>query len=605
MPAPSVKHTDYGLVYDPKRRALIYVTSPGYHQMGVAHVYDGRTFTPLTSDTYRLGSQHGPWSTVYDSARGAVVSWGFDYDSGPYGAVIGDGRPSVVLHESALASHASMARKDPTIVVAGDMPGVPVDDNAWDDLHGIIGYDARRRVTVCVSQRGIFELSGARWARVAEAPKLPTDAGGDRGYKGGAGAVWNAKTEELVVWIVDADDGAVVFGAWNGSAWRSIATKGLPEELWSRWGKAGFAVGDHPEHGVVVYAGPAHGLFGLGAKGFVAVPNTTAGDAPPRSLGGQLAWDAAREVLVHGPCVTKDGDQNALWELHPSGWTRIGASKKPSLLDSLSSGWLGYARHRGAMHAVGLYANVIAWDDATNWRAVVDSKAGDMAREDGRVQAVVTAWDGVLHAVMDDGGVLALGERGWVRKAAASSVWKDTKWPLLGFDRVRGVIVGWGSSKAKSGRKNDTYTFDGTAWTKVKTAKSKPADLDVDAPQAFDLFWDAGAKQVARLGATELAHFDGKDWVGKRLVNAKLFEAWRRCADPETGALHVVNVGQKTVAAIAGGKVSAVGTIESPMTDPHRDQNLPFDRWWWDDVGRRLIVHADDDADDTYALALG
>jgi len=606
VPAPSNKHADYGLVHDPKRRAVVYVTAPDYHQIGVAHAYDGTAFAPISTKTYRLSSQHGPWSSVYDTARRAVVTWGFDYSTGPYGVVVDDdGALAVVIHESSVEQHTSMSQKAATIVVAVERPGEAPEEDAWDDLLGIVGYDPVRGVTVCLTQRGIYELDDTRWSRVADAPELPKEASGDRRRGGGVGAIWDVRASEVVFWIADGDEGKLVLGAWNGTRWRSIDTTGLPDELWSRWGKTGFAIGDHPEHGVVVYAGPEHGLFGLRANGgFAAIKGTTAGQAPPRAKGGQLVWDVTREVLVHGPCVSGAGDQNAFWELSATGWKRIGATTKKCLLDSLAPGKVRYARHRGVMHAVGLYANVLAWDDATGWRSVVDKQAGDKARDDGRVQAVVTAWDGALHAVMDNGGVIALAGDTWTRKAGPSKVWKDTMWPLLAFDAVRGVIVGWGSEKKKDGRRNDTYIFDGKDWTKVKTAKSKPEGLDDSSSDAFGLYWDAGAKQVARLGPGELAHFDGKDWVSKRLVNAKAIETWQRqlCPDPETSALHVVNIGQKAVVSISEGRVTAVGTFVSPMTDPHRDANLAFDQWWWDDHGRRFVVHADADADDSYAM---
>src|ERR1700690_378512 len=192
VPRASVRHSDYGLVYDPARRALVYVTAPDYPQVGLAAAFDGSAFAPISTTTYRLGSQDGPWTAVYDVGREVVVVWGFDSDSGPYGVVLGRDGLSVILHTDAVGDHESMSQTAKQIVVTGDRPGRG-DDTTWDNLPGVFGYDPTRRVTVCVAQDGIFELGPDRWTRVADAPKLPSEVDGDRGYSsGGAAAVWDA-----------------------------------------------------------------------------------------------------------------------------------------------------------------------------------------------------------------------------------------------------------------------------------------------------------------------------------------------------------------------------------------------------------------------------
>lgn len=599
LPKASNNPVDYGLVYDPHRRAIVYVTAPDYHQIGHAWTYDGTAFTQISDQTYRLGSQCGQWYGVWDPGREAVVMWAYDGDH-PYGVVIGPSL-AVVLPEAAVEDHERMRQQARLIVVGGDCP-VPAEDANWNDLVGVLAVDPKRRVTVSFTQRGIFELEGTAWRRVADSPELPDDIDGDRQFSTGAGAVWDAKRSELVWWFHDDDNDSLVFVAWDGARATEIPSEGLPKLC--GWGDAGFAIGDHPAHGVVIYIDGKRGLFARGDRGWTSVA-TFGADAPPRGKGGQLCYDAARDVLVHGPFTTDAGTQNVFYELHGTTWKRLGATTTKSVLGDLSSGFQTFARDRGTMHAVGLYLKTVAWDPANSWQWKVDSRAGDAQRGNGRVQAVVTAWDGAMHALLDHGGTLVFDGTAWQPGATGDTGWKDLFFPLAAFDPVRGVIVAWGNSKKSRGRKNDTYLFDGKTWTKSKTAgKTKPADLADDGIE-YDLYWDAGKQMVARLGKQELAHFDGKTWIPTKLTG-DLPETWRRCVcpDPLTGAVVVVNVGDKTVIKIgADGTCTRVGTFEPPA-ERDRHSNLPFDRWWFDDTNLTLVVHNEIDDAQSFALEL-
>ncbi|MBA3539256.1 MAG: hypothetical protein H0T79_06480 [Deltaproteobacteria bacterium] len=187
VPPKAVPVSDYFLVYDPARRALVYGTAPDHHQVGHAWIFDGTGFTPISQTTYRLGSQVGEWTGLYDPTRKAIVVWGFDHASGPYGVVLGD-RLAVILHESAVEHHESMEQTATKIVVTGDRPGPSPEPN-WINSVGVFGMDPERGVTVCLTQAGVYELSGDRWTRVADAPaKLPKEVDGECGS---AGAVWD------------------------------------------------------------------------------------------------------------------------------------------------------------------------------------------------------------------------------------------------------------------------------------------------------------------------------------------------------------------------------------------------------------------------------
>lgn len=594
-PKHSISPVDYGLVYDPHRKAIVYVTAPDYHQVGHAWTYDGKAFTQINRKTYRLSSQSGQWYGVWDPGREAVVMWAYS-DDHPYGVVVGEPL-SVVLHEGALSDHRGMSQKAKPIVVKGEVP-MPSDDETWQDLHGVLAVDPKRRVTVSFTEHGIFELDGAAWRRVADSPKLPADIDGNREFSG-AGAVWDAKREDLLFWFHDNERDAVVFVAWDGTEATKVPSKGLPKLF--EWGDGGFAIGDHGKHGVVVYVDGKRGLFARGDAGWTSVAKFGA-DAPPRGKGGQLCYDAARNVLVHGPFVTGESAQNVFYELHRDTWKRIGATTTQSALADLSSGWLGYARDRGVMHAVGLYLKTIAWNAATSWQWKVDDKAGDKQLGDRRVQCVLTAWGGAMHALLDTGETLVFDGNKWKAGAKGATGWKKLFFPLAAFDPTRDVIVAWGNSKSSGGRIDETYLFDGKAWTKAKAGKTKPADgKDVEQ----DLYWDAGKQMVARLGHKELAHFDGTTWISTKLTG-DLPEGWRRCVcvEPRTGAVVVVNMGEKTVVRIgANGKCKKVGNFALPA-EREEDSNLPFDRWWFDDANLTLVVHNEVDDAQSFGMDL-
>lgn len=595
LPKPSINPVDYGLVYDPNRRTIVYVTAPDYHQVGHAWTYDGASFTQLCDQTYRVGSQSGQWYGVWDPGREAVVMWGYSSED-PYGVVIG---PSLTVLVPDGEEHERMEQEAGATILGGEVPR-PSDEATWNDLPGVFAVDPKRRVTVAFTEHGIFELDGTTWRRVADSPELPADIDGDRQFNTGAGAVWDAPREELVFWFDDSEHDSLAFVAWNGTQATKVSSKGLPKL--GEWGDDGFAIGDHPKHGVVIYIDGKRGLFARGDKGWTSVAKFGA-DAPPRGKGGQLCYDPSRDVLIHGPFKTEAGAQNVLYELHGAQWKRIGATTTKSVLGDLSSGFQTFAWDRGTMHAVGLYLKTVAWDARTSWQWKVDDRAGDAQRGQGRVQAVVTAWDGAMHALLDHGGTLVFDGKQWKPGAQGDTGWKDLFFPLAAFDPTRNVIVAWGNSKKKAGRKNDTYLFDGKAWTKCKTAgKSKPTDED---GVLYDLYWDAGKQMVARLGHKELAHFDGKTWISTKLTG-DLPEVWRRCVcvEPMTGAVVVVNVGARTVVKIgADGRCTQVGTF-GPPAERDRHDNLPFDHWWFDAANLTLVVHNDVDDAQSFGMDL-
>jgi hypothetical protein len=272
----------------------------------------------------------------------------------------------------------------------------------------------------------------------------------------------------------------------------------------------------------------------------------------------------------------------------------VGESTTKSVLANLSSGFIGYAVSGGTPYAVSLYLRTARWTDEEGWHEIVNTVDGDAARNGARAQAIVSAFDGRVHAIMNDGSVLVLNDTRWQPVAAASSVAKDLFFPLAAFDPSRNVIVMWGTLKKAGGRKNDTFVFDGQTWRKAKKSVA-PADDD-----GFDLCFDPAAGHVVRVGVSELAHFDGETWTSQPLDHP--LTNWFRCVWASGGAIYVAEMGPKTVRAIQGAAVTTMGTFEAPVPRDRMMKNLPFDRWWADERG--LSVHNNDDDRQSFRLVL-
>ncbi|MBA3539257.1 MAG: hypothetical protein H0T79_06485 [Deltaproteobacteria bacterium] len=263
------------------------------------------------------------------------------------------------------------------------------------------------------------------------------------------------------------------------------------------------------------------------------------------------------------------------------------------------------------MHASGLSLKTLAWDPVASWREVVSEKAGAKACGESRAQAFVTAWEGVLHAVMDDGGLMSLEPRStprlakWKLRTGASSTWKQVRFPLVAFDAKRGVLVAWGSQKKSGGRKNETFVYDRGVWSKATKAKTKPADLELADTDAFTLFYDTAKQQVARLGKIEIAHFDGETWIATKVRGGKLLETWRRCVchDPITGKTVIVNLAAREIVCPGAAGITKFGDFDPPAPRDD-DANLPFDHWWFDAPSGSLIVHNEKDDAQSFALDL-
>jgi hypothetical protein len=586
---------DYVLAYDDNLQKLVYATSPDHHQWGHAWTWDGAAWSALSTKTARVGSAQQAWTGDCDPARKCVVAWTFD----GYGArsaaigvaLLGDADGGVAV--LAPRDHRLFGDHEPRrIVLDGEPPHGADDNGGWEHLGGVFGVDHERGVTVCVTRAGIWELAGTRWSRCADVDLrlVPNDVDGNRAFGGGgAGAVWDERRRALLFWFYDMANEKLVVLAWDATnkALSLVDAGGLPDEIHRRFGgRASFGVGGDRARGLVVYVAPK--LFALGARGFdpIAAPDE---NAPPRAFAARIA--AFRGSVVIGPHKT-DIEQRTFHFLDDEhGWSKQGTSVKKSVLAGLSSGYVGFAKARDGLYAVGLYLNTVRLDDAGVWREIVDVKSADEQRDEQRVQLVLPAFGGALFAVLGDGAVLRLDGNAWTR-VTKSSPELDFFFPLGAFDEQRNQIVVWGSSKKSGGRKNDTFLFDGSAWKKAKKA-AKPADSD-DKDAHFDVYWDPRAARVTRLGKSEIAWWDGAQWNGKKLQGGAALGDWRRTVCAGDAGTLVVNEANHSVVRVEDGVCRVVGAVTAPHPSAAHNGNLAYDRVCAD--GTLLWAFFDDDA---------
>ncbi len=604
LPTPPTSPGDYGLVYDPSRKALVYTPCTSYHAAGPAWTFDGKEWKPLATGTARASSISQPWRAVYDTARKAVVVWSWDHTPGPLGLVVTEGDQAPMV----LSSEGTGDGK-----LGGDLP-IKADDTQWDDCSAIFGFDAKRGVTVCLNEAGLWELEGKDWKRrEVDLGALPKEVDRSR-MASGFGSFYDAKYSRVVFW---ADDHRkLVLLSWDGKALTALEAKGLPEDLSNR--QSGFAVGDHPDFGVVVLHGRSDGavLYGMNGKGgsFEALPAPKDSDAAPRNFSyAMLAFDPSRKILVLGPQHTKTHEHRFYVRGFDGAgsWRAMGRSVEASLINE--------KRHvvvtKDKAYAATLQGEVVVWDEPKA-QFVATSSESERPFE-APMQIMFAGWNGHVHGVTNDGAVFRLEEDAkglrWAKIAAKSKDFAAKSWPLWAFDDKRGLLVVWGENK-KGGRKDDTFSFDGTKWTKAKKSKDKPKGLDFKSDDPFTMFYEPAAGAVARISDTQVSLFDGATWTNTAHKGEALATAWSMTVCVVPGKTDVLLVKRHTseqeVVRMRRGKDSytftKVGTFDKVHQRGPNDTggNASFDVGWFDPARARFVAHLDDDAAASFGMDL-
>lgn len=582
-PAP-VRVTEYVLAFDETRKQLVYAISPEYHQFGHAWAWTGKKWEQIASTTYRLGSA-GPWSGAYDPVHGAIVGWSFDSEH-PVGVVIGK-KCTVIAEAAAFTDYSD----DPftKFEVSGEAPR-PVDEASWDDATGVFAVDPQRRVTVCLTPAGVFELEGKTWKKAFAAPEglLPSSVRGERDG-GGAVGVYDVARKAVVFALFDNDDDELKLFTWDGAKLAALAAKGLPKDLSDF--SSHFAMGSNGAGLVILAKGALHAL---GPKGFTA----TKVEGPPKLQAGVLGGDGSGRTVL-GPHEAGYTEQRAFLFFGEGKTERHGAVRVKSPLSGMSK---YRVVHTGSsVLAVGIYFQTYEWTPEHGWEERLSSKKGDELRDDATAQALVFAW-GAPHAIMSDGRVFRFDKGKW--KAVLGTKpkgWAERVDPAIAFDEAQQVIVTFGGI-VKSKETLDTLVFDGKEWLDAEPGP-KPKDDKKEAD--FVLAWDGAARAVVRIGLTEIAHFRSTWEPTPRKDLAKFRGAMHHHAlvlSDRNGRVVCVQPDSGLVTEL-GTKVRELGRFDRPRerTDSHTEHFV-------DDAvideKNRLLAFMNDDVTASWVLEL-
>ena len=624
VPPPPINSANYFLAFDARREQLVYAFSHDYHQFGHAWGFDGQSWSPFSERAYRLGSCAQDWSGGYDPERGGVVGWSFDGDV-PIGVVIGPDSLSVLAPAGAFTDYSD----DPfeRIEVSGELPAFR-DDSQWDDLRGIFGIDRGRRVTACLTEVGIWELGADnRWReRATVAPgTLPEEASGDRSFfGGGAGAVYDSQRERLIFWINDGDANDYWFFSWDGAELTRMSAGGIPGDAYEHFGNQGAVIGEHPTHGVVLYAGAGR-MFTPGDGGWIAVD---AGANPPAaSKATSLAADPIRDLVVIGPGKfapsdhDEGGDQHAFYVCAGGRWQRSGKLSGTSMLAAIKSsgGWPVMACAGGEVFAVGWRQTLhtARWSESDGWAELVSEEDGDAifaAHAEGNRIAVFEGFGDKLHALAADGALFVLDGAAWRCVAGGPEGFGIRSEVQVAWDRAGDRLVVFGG-EINDRKSADTFAFAGGRWTRIGEGAPRPADyrfnVDDDGFSVeLELGYDTALERVVRYGFAEVAVLEDDAW---RIVPIDRYQALASprdrmtVHDPLTGETLMINVDTRQIVRIDVAGCEIVGSWTDPEDpgDVESHDRFPFRDRVFDPATRRLLVHSDEDRWGTFALDLG
>lgn len=623
-PAPA-KRADYFLAFDAGRERLVCAFSHDYHQFGHAWAFDGETWAPISEVAYRGGSIGQLWTGGYDPVRRGVVGWSFDGEV-PVGVVIGGDGLTVLAPAGAHTDYSP----DPfrAVETGGELPLIK-EGSEWDDLLGIFGIDRGRRVTACLTELGIWELdAGDQWTRRADidAGMLPAEASGDRSFfGGGAGAVYDAPRERLVFWINDGDEKDYWFFSWDGRELTRLSGAGLPGDAYKHFGNQGSVIGEHPEHGVVLYAGAGR-MYAIGDAGWTAVD--CGANPPGASKASALGTDPIRGLTVIGPgkytasAHDDGGKQHAFYVCADGVWSRQGKVSGESLLSEIkgSGGWPILAAAGGEVFAVGWRSTLRAaqWSETSGWVELVSEEDGDAlfarhAKGQNRIALFAGPGDR-LHALAAGGALFALDGATWEHVADGPEGFGKRSDVRVCWDRAADRVVVFGG-EVNDRRSSDTFAFAGGSWSQIAGGGTRPADYKFNYDEhgfiaELDLIYDTALERPVRLGLTEVAALDGDAW---RVVPVPGFDEVSHprqrvfAHDPRTGETLIVRLDDGSISRFDTGGCEVIGRWEPPEDtgDTESHNQFPFGDLVFEPRSRRLLAHNQDDRWGTYALDLG
>lgn len=519
----------YVLDVAPDGRPLYYCEPDDDQRGAELWAFDGSAWKRLHQK--RLTRLDELESGGWDPSRDALCVFGFDFDS--------QTRTWVVQ-----AFAIGLDGKERQLTFTGEPPVIESESDGIEpgtfDVRGAFTFDHARRVWVCFTRLGIWELDGnGAWTkRLANDKKWPTEWSNETG-----GAFFDPVARRTVFWVQEAEEYAVQARAWDGVTLTELPMKGLPKLTHGLFDVSCQLAG-HPKHGVLLQIEGQ--VFALEGKTWKQLP--TEGKGPPRMEYAQTAFSPRHGLFIGPGKHAKAGNwfQRVFFVLHDGVWSSHGVVNTPSELASSGYGAVRMGHADGAWIATSTN-NLRTWRrEGVVWNELVDSAAGEKLMGSHPLTLV---WDDKrLWAVTWKGAIAEFGGKGWKVICKGESAFKDRRDFAAAFD-PQGRLVVWGGS-ANNRKLNDTLFFENGKWRVVKKASPQPADFKhgkdgiyVD----FHVAFDSALGRFVRFGFDELAVLqDDETWSPvkvKGYSKAIWSRAWGHLPvhDAETGETLLVD----------------------------------------------------------------
>lgn len=346
-----------------------------------------------------------------------------------------------------------------------------------------------------------WEWNGRTWVERAS-PNTPVE-------RAGAAMAYDSKRRRIVMFGGihggGANGGNLSIGdtwEWDGGGWTQIMPANHPSS------RSGAALGFDPKRGVMV-------LFAGGFLNFnsTVTPNNetwtyngtdwslvTVSSPPAKRIGATMAWDPINQrLLMYGG---NDQNGNALadtWAWTGTTWTPVIASASPPGPRAFQNMALDVARKRIVM--VGGGTDLDSWEwNGTNWIDATPTLPG-------ATRSSASAYRPARgQADLYDGGIFY--ETDQVTVTQGPNTPGDLSYSALGYDRAHDTTVMFGGQLSGNSAVQDTWLWNGTAWTKP-TLSPQPGPRE-DAQIACD---DSRGECLMFGGQTSPSATLGDTWI--------------------------------------------------------------------------------------------
>jgi hypothetical protein len=490
-------HDHYALVHDPVRGGVIYVQEPDHHEFGPMWQLGEHGWQSISTARIRVESPKQPYTAFFDPTAGTIVAWNFSGGrrNTPIGVALGPDGPKL-------------------IETTGDLPDAP--HAGTFDVIAAFAFDPRRRVTICATTRGIWELGPDRvWRRVWGRGV------GEKWGETGVCAAYDAPRHR-VVFQMEVKRKALRLYGWSGTAFEEITRAGLPEEYEVTFSDLSPVLGAHPELGAILHLGGDLGRYALSYHGKRWRRLAPLDTPPPRGGNFQLAFDPDEDGFVIGPGKFEPEpdeyptDQQLFFVEGPLGWTRHGRVEKKSPLDSLWS-QKRFLSVGGRWIATGSRTlQTFGWSPE-GWIERIEKDRGEALWKEvagGSNVEVVAAGDRIIAVTMQ-GGVLELDTAAWTWKtlhAGAGELGANRIDACVAWDPERRRIVVWGGT-AGDRWSNRVYFYEAEQWRPARRPSPRPRELRSESSPDYVLVYDTRIGRVVRFGEQHVGVLIDEQWV--------------------------------------------------------------------------------------------